>query len=82
YRSGQVILVGLINLPYLINSKKAINSVHALSSVLPLKKGGKNNQKLVKIIKLSANGPEIILGTKNFPFKIFLITISTLKATP
>lgn len=80
--SGHVIFEGLTSLPYLTNSKKAINSVHALISALPLKKGGKNNQKLVKIINPNANGPEIILGTKTVPFNNFLITISSVNATP
>lgn len=80
--NGQVILSGLTSLPYLTNSKKAIDSVHPLTSGLPFNSGGKNNQKLVKIMKPNANGPEINLGTKNLSFNNFLIIISRLKATP
>lgn len=80
--NGQVILAGLTNLPYLINCKNAIYSVHALKSGLPLKNGGKNNQKLVKIINNNVNGPEINLGIQILPFNNILIITSRLKATP
>jgi len=80
--NGQVILSGLTSLPYLTISKKAMDSLHPLTSGLPLNNGGKNNQKLVKIINPNANGPETNLETKNLSFNNFLTIISILKATP